>query len=79
MIDVMTTFRVVTIREINSSECPWVKQAIPAGTILELRSDPYGCCSASGVSVGFTGLENYFELPEDALVGINEEASVPRD
>jgi hypothetical protein len=73
-INTAITFRVATIRDITVKECSWLASDIPAGTLLELRSDPYGVCR-NGIAVGFTGDEKYFEVPTDAVIGINEDAT----
>ena len=73
----ITTSRVVTTREITKTEVCWLDASIEAGTLLVIRSDTYGCCG-SGIAVGFAGIASYFEVPADAVIGINEEASAAR-
>jgi hypothetical protein len=70
------TFRVVATREITTQECPWLERNIPAGTMMFVSSDPYGCCTPQGLPIEFAGSSRMLEVPLDAVVGIieNEEA-----
>jgi hypothetical protein len=69
------TFRWVTTREITPAECSWLKESIPAGTMLQTASDPYGVCSSNGQMVNFENGEYPFELPLVALLPIDEDAT----
>lgn len=68
----MDTFRVVATRVITKKECPWLEQDVPAGTMMFVSSDPYRCCTPSGLPVEFAGSSKMFEVPLDAVVGIIE-------
>ena len=66
------TFRVVATRAITTTECPWLEQEIPAGTIMFVSSDLYGCCGPQGLPIELEGSSRMFEVPLDAVVGIIE-------
>ena len=66
------TLRVVATRAITTTECSWLEQEIPAGTIMLVSSDPYGCCGPEGLPIQLEGSSRMFEVPLDAVVGIIE-------
>jgi hypothetical protein len=72
----ITVFRAVTIRTVTPDECPWLTKDVPQGTLLAIGYDAYGVCTPKGTMVRYEGTELCFELPTDALLGIDEESSV---
>jgi hypothetical protein len=71
----ITTFRVVTTRPVTTAECDWLRADIPAGTLLEVRPDPYNIITEHGVAVGYVHEQHYFEIPSEAVLAIDEAAS----
>jgi hypothetical protein len=72
----ITVFRAVTTRAISTKECPWLSKDVPQGTLFAIGYDAYGVCTPAGTMVRYEGTELCFELPTDALLGIDEEASI---
>lgn len=58
----------ITTRTITTDECPWLDEDIAAGTLLVEASDPYRCCTPTGVPVHLPGeTRRYVEVPRDAV------------
>lgn len=66
--------RIVT-RDITREECRWLKEDIPAGTVVyDYGGHTYQCISKNGTAV--TRVDDkppFFELPSDALERVDPE------
>lgn len=61
--------KLILVRDIQRSECPWLMTDLPAGTtVYAYMGATYGCVSRDGLAVTQErGLTPFFELPRTAL------------
>jgi len=56
------------IREITTTECPWLDRNLKIGEIVALyMGHTYECVSNNGIAVNIKGIEGFVEIPLDAI------------
>lgn len=73
----MTTIRIlgplhgrplILQRRVTTTECPWLKEDLPLGTVVYFYDgETYGCLSSSGVPVTLKGETTFVEVPRSAI------------
>ena len=70
----MWTTKLIVTRDITRKECRWLKEDIPAGTVVYLYDGhTYQCISDAGMAVtNEPDKPPFFELPHDALQRVSD-------